>query len=40
MYLDADKLCYATRALRFAYNSMVAQVAIFLSTGKYENLDT
>ena len=28
-YLDVDKLCVATRALRFAYNSMMAQVTAF-----------
>ena len=31
-YLDADELCYATRAIRFACNSTMAQVtAICLS---------
>ena len=28
-YLDADQLCYAARALRFAYNSMMVRVTAF-----------
>ena len=28
-YLDKDKFCYATRALRFAYNSMMVRVMAF-----------